>query len=416
MTDRQAPTLLSIPPEIIDDIASELVDADLTSLHAVNRALFTSTKYAYAKRFLTDAHVFLHPVSFEKLESLAKDPIYAKHVYNVTISTYVLRAREDRRKGTSVKPFEKGDRFLIESADQAIAAALKKFTGLKSLTIADFPRDNGPPAWGINQLDRTVTFKRGSGVVTEYTTQDDLKVWPMRMMALEACLTGMSFANLPAHVELRMILEGTAPRPLSPKTQFLFRRALASAAHITTNLDTYAETGENTNWLEMINPKSLDFDYDTPAWTPVDVAPSLCLGNYNHITSLRIVNAKANGTELNEFLGAHVGNLRKVDLQNVCLLWTDPGNYPWRPVFQTLAKVSELHYLWLTTLSAFPINRTDRRLNPCAVQEVAWKCKLHARYVLEILCDYYVRQGAIGVWVDMDYVEENMMQKHGIVI
>ncbi|KAK7181923.1 hypothetical protein DPSP01_009520 [Paraphaeosphaeria sporulosa] len=416
MANQQRTVLSDMPREVIDDIASELVNLDVASLHAVNRALFQKTKYAYAKRYLTHIHVFLHPVSFDKLDRLAKDPIYARYIDHITISTYVLRAREDRRKGTSVIPFEQGESFLIEAADQAIMGALLKTTGLKSLTIADYPYGNVPPAWGINQLNHLTTFKRGSAVVTEYSNQDDIKVWPKRMMALEACLVGRSLANLPARVELRMVLEGNAPRPLSPKAHFLFRRTLASATHITTNLDTYAETPENADWLEKINPKLLDVDYDTPAWTSVEVAPSLSLGAYNRLTSLRIVNSKTIGTELDNFLEAHAGTLRKVALQHVCLLWTDAGNYPWRPIFLTLAKISELNYLWLNTLSAFPVNHTDRKSDPCAAQEVAWKSKLHAHYALEILCDYYDRQGASGLWVEMSHVEEIMMEKYGITI
>lgn len=302
--------------------------------------------------------------------------------------------------------------------------ALQKTIALKSLTIADFSHGptywpsegREPPAWGIHDLNRLAAFRRGNAVVTEYRTQEDMKVWPKRMMAFEASLIGMSLANLPARVELRLVLEGNASRTLSPKAQSIFRRALSSAAHVSTNLDAYVETRDNMEWLEKINPETLDLDYEMAAWESPDAAPKLSLGSYTRLTNLRIVNAKTNGKELNDFLGTHIDTLRQVELKYICLLWSDAMDFPWRPIFLTLFDMPELHSLWLNTLSAFPIDHIDRKVDYRAAQEVGWKTRVHVTYALQILCDYYHKQGAGGIWVDMDYVEETMLEKHGITI
>lgn len=48
--------------------------------------------------------MFLHPVSFDKLERLTSDIECAKHIEKITVSTYVLRSRSrgDRQKGSSM--------------------------------------------------------------------------------------------------------------------------------------------------------------------------------------------------------------------------------------------------------------------------------------------------------------------------
>ncbi|KAF2450699.1 hypothetical protein P171DRAFT_479780 [Karstenula rhodostoma CBS 690.94] len=424
MDDKGKSKLLINPPEIVNNIARELDDEDVAALHSVNQALYDRTKYAFAKRHLTHVHVFLHPTSFDKLQRLVNDPFYAQYIEHITISTYVLRERDDRRKGSSVEPFAQGESFLVESAIQAVMNALQKTTALKSLTLSDFSKgstfwpseDIELPAWGINDLNRLATFRRGSAVVTEYNNKDDMKVWPNRMRAFEACLIGMSLANLPSHVELRMVLEGNAPRPLSPNAQSLFRRALSSVAHISTNVDAYVDSRENIGWLEKINPTTLALDYEMFPWECPDFAPNLHLGSYDHLANLRIVNAKTDGKELNKFLGAHQSTLRQVELKNICLLWSDARDYPWRSVFLTLAEIPELHHLWLNTLSAFPIDHVDRKPDPRAAQDVGWKTKLHVTYALEVLCDYYDSQGAGGFWIDLDYVEETLMVKYGVTI
>lgn len=88
-----------MPGEIFDEITKNLNDADLTALHSVNKDVYSRTKNAYAKRFFSDVHVFMHPLSFEKLSFLSKDNFYASMVKHVTISTYVLRDKSYRRKG-----------------------------------------------------------------------------------------------------------------------------------------------------------------------------------------------------------------------------------------------------------------------------------------------------------------------------
>jgi hypothetical protein len=126
------------------------------------------------------------------------------------------------------------------------------------------------PAWGINDLNRLVTFRRGSGVVTECKNLEDMKAWAHRMQAFEACLIGVFDAKVAAGIDLRMVLEGNAPRALSPKAQSLFPRALASAAHISTNLDAYVETRENFEWFRKINPTTLNLDYEMLSWETPD--------------------------------------------------------------------------------------------------------------------------------------------------
>lgn len=102
MSFQQAIKLSDLPTEIIDNVAGELIDDDVTALHGANRVLFHKTKYAYAERYFKKVHVFLHPVSFDKLERLTNDMMYAKHIEEITVSTYVLRSREDRQLGTSM--------------------------------------------------------------------------------------------------------------------------------------------------------------------------------------------------------------------------------------------------------------------------------------------------------------------------
>lgn len=92
-------TLPGMPGEIVDQIAGNLNDADLTALHSVSKVVYSQTKNAYAKRFFADVHVFMHPLSFEKLSFLSKDNFYSTMVKHVTISTYVLRDKSFRRKG-----------------------------------------------------------------------------------------------------------------------------------------------------------------------------------------------------------------------------------------------------------------------------------------------------------------------------
>ncbi|KAJ4358121.1 uncharacterized protein N0V89_002700 [Didymosphaeria variabile] len=423
MADKGKPTLPGLPGEIVNNIARELIDIDVASLHAVNKALFEKTKYAYAKRYLTHIHVFLHPTSFEKLHRLANDPFYATLIEHVTISTYVLRDGTDRRKGSSVKPFEEEKSFILRSAAQAITDVLKKTTALKSLTISDFSNgstywpsdDREPPAWGIKDLNRLVTFKRGKAVVIGYQYPDDLKVWSTRIKAFEAALIGMANAKLPVHVELRMVLEGNAPRPLSPTAQPLFLHVLSSAAHFSTNVDTYVDSRENVDWLSKINPMTLNLDYDLGAWEAPD-APGLHLRHYDRLANVRITNAKTDSLELNDFLNAHSKTLQRVELKNVCLLWTDLGDYPWRVIFLTLAKMAALQHLWLNTLSAVPLEYESRDTDCRAFQEVAWKTKLHVSHGLNILCDYYNRQGARSTFVDMDYVDEKITELYGVTI
>jgi hypothetical protein len=101
MPEKVIPTLPGLPREVMDQIASELYDEDVAALHAVNQDLRNMTKYTYAKRFFTHVHVFLHPISFDKLRILSDDPIYARHIEHVTISTYMLRSEKDRCKGSS---------------------------------------------------------------------------------------------------------------------------------------------------------------------------------------------------------------------------------------------------------------------------------------------------------------------------
>lgn len=227
----------------------------------------------------------------------------------------------------------------------------------------------------------------------------------------------MSFANLPSRVTLGMILEGKAPHSLPPNAQYLFQRALSSAASITTNLDTYVHSNKNIDWLDTINPKSLDIDYDTLAFESTDIAPRLELRTYTHLTKVRINNAKTDSKELDDFLSAHIGTLRQIALQNICLLWTDSNEpFPWMKIILTLRRVSELDRLWLNMLSAYPVGYASRGVDPRASQEVAWKNKVHVRYVLDILFEYYVAQGHGGLWVDLHHVEETMMTKHGITI
>lgn len=423
MADKGKPTLPGLPGEIVNNIARDLVDIDIASLHAVNKALFDKTKYAYAKRYLTHVHVFLHPMSFDKLHRLSNDPFYATLIEHITISTYVLRDRKDRRKGSSAELFEQGQSFILGSAAQAITDTLKKTTSLKSLTISDF--SNGctqwpsegtePPAWGINDLNRLITFKRGNAVVVGYRYLDDSKVWPNRIEAFEAALIGMSDAKLPAHVELRMVLEGNATRPLSPSAQPLFLHALSSAAHVCTNVDTYVDSRENVDWLSKINPMTLNLDYNFGIWEAPG-ALDLHLGHYNRLANVRITNAKTDSLELNNFLNAHSKTLRRVELKSVCLVWTDVGDYPWSVIFLTLAKMPELQHLWLNTLSAVPITYESREIDYRSFQEVAWETKLHVSYGLNILCDHYNRQGARSTFVDMDYVDEKITELYGVTI
>lgn len=98
---RKETTLPGLPTEIIDDIVRGLADIDVASLHVVNRELFQKTKYAYAKRYFRNVHVFPHPISFLKLRFLTDDASYAPSIERITISTFVLRDPDDRRKGTS---------------------------------------------------------------------------------------------------------------------------------------------------------------------------------------------------------------------------------------------------------------------------------------------------------------------------
>jgi len=104
MGEGPKPTLPGLPGELIDHIVRGLVDIDVAALHAVNQELREKTKYAYAKRYLTRIHVFLHPVSFNELTRLAHDPIYGPLIEHITISTYVLRDQNERRKGSSMYP------------------------------------------------------------------------------------------------------------------------------------------------------------------------------------------------------------------------------------------------------------------------------------------------------------------------
>lgn len=57
-------------------IACELVDEDVASLHAV-KALYEKTKHTFKKIHLKHVHIFLHPVSFDKLHRLDSGPFYA---------------------------------------------------------------------------------------------------------------------------------------------------------------------------------------------------------------------------------------------------------------------------------------------------------------------------------------------------
>jgi len=253
-------------------------------------------------------------------------------------------------------------------------------------------------------------------VVTQYGSFRDTKVWANRIKAFEAALIGMSDAKLPSRVELGMVLEGNAPRPLSPVAQSIFAKALSSAAHIYTNVDAYEESRDNMEWLTKIDPITLNLDYDMGLWEAPDEAPSLSLGQYTRLTNLRIVNAKTDGKELLEFLNANMNTLRSVELKNVCLLWTDPSDYPWRMIFLTLARISALQYLLLDTLSAVPLGNVSRNIDYHAFQEVGWKNRMHVSCGLSVLCDYYDRQRASGIFVDMHYVDEEMLERYGIVV
>lgn len=65
---QQAIKLSDLANEVIDNVALELIDEDVIALHAANGVLFHKTKYAYVERYIEKVHVFLHPVSFYKLE------------------------------------------------------------------------------------------------------------------------------------------------------------------------------------------------------------------------------------------------------------------------------------------------------------------------------------------------------------
>jgi hypothetical protein len=245
-----------------------------------------------------------------------------------------------------------------------------------------------------------------------------VKVWGRRIQAFEACLIGFSEAKLPVGVELRMVLEGNAPRTLSPKAQSLFPRALASAAHISTNVDAYVETRDNLEWFDNINPMTLNLDYEMKTWETLDWTPTLNLApQYNRLANLRIVNAKTDGEELNNFLFAHVGTLRAVELKDICLLWPGSADFPWKSIVLTLSRMMELQYLYLTTLLAFPLGHVvPKKIDVRAFQEVGWKSKEHVTYALRVLCDYYRLGGASDNFVNMFHVEEKLMEDYGITI
>lgn len=101
MDGKGKPALPDLATELVEDIARELDNEDLSALHSVNRSLYEKTQFTFAKRHFTHVHIFLHPVSFDKLHRLVNDAFYAQHIEHITISTYVLRERDDRRKGSS---------------------------------------------------------------------------------------------------------------------------------------------------------------------------------------------------------------------------------------------------------------------------------------------------------------------------
>lgn len=268
--------------------------------------------------------------------------------------------------------------------------------------------------WGINQLNQLVEFKYGEAVVTENQFISDTKMWPKRLQAFEAMLIGFFDAKLSAQVDLRLILEGNAPRPLSPKAQPLFAKALSSAAHLSTNVDTYSEVRKNLCWLSKINPVSLSLNYETNAWEAPWGAPGLQLGHFTRLSSVRICYAKVEAKELNDFLVTHLDMLRHVELKNICLKWEN--DYPWKAIFSTLSKIPALQYLWVTTLSAYRPGNTSRHVDYRAIQEVGWANKMHVSRGLQLLCDYYNGHGATDTFVDMHYVDEKMMELYGITI
>ncbi|KAF2446623.1 hypothetical protein P171DRAFT_483956 [Karstenula rhodostoma CBS 690.94] len=71
------PIHLRTPPEIVNNIARELDDEDTVSLLRIDKELYDRTKYAFEQLFLKHVHVFLHPTSFDKLQHLVNDPFYA---------------------------------------------------------------------------------------------------------------------------------------------------------------------------------------------------------------------------------------------------------------------------------------------------------------------------------------------------
>lgn len=66
---------------------SYLSNDDVAARHNINSEIYEKTKYAYATRFFTNTHVFISPVSFEKLTIIANDSCYSKAVKHLTLST-----------------------------------------------------------------------------------------------------------------------------------------------------------------------------------------------------------------------------------------------------------------------------------------------------------------------------------------
>lgn len=316
--------------------------------------------------------------------------------------------------------------FVYFSAKDAVTNVFNKCHNLSTLIVSDY--DDGytwnqislgvgrVPVWGINKLNRLVQFKRGMVVVTEADEGYYSFGWQMRAKAFEAILVGMVNANGVGPIRMGLAFEGKGPRPLIPEAEPFLSPLLAHAEHFTANLDSFTNSNDNIQWLNEVNPKSMKIDYDMKFWEAPSKFYDLHLGTYTELNCISITTAKTTSKNLIDFLEANSATLRDISFKHISLEWSGNTEHPWIPVFEQLKEMTDLETIWPTDLVGLDNRPLPKVVNVCAHQEVPWEGQQVIALAIGLVLERFTfPPEEVGCWVDLEWVQEVMELRYGIV-
>ncbi|KAI4735227.1 hypothetical protein E4T50_14257 [Aureobasidium sp. EXF-12298] len=375
-------SLLSLPPEIFNDIVEEVSDRDVMNIRRVCRRTNALSSHQFGLKCLADLSFIWSSYSLQGLLDLSKHPLgrYVKRLTFATHFIYAERLTEDpveqrtARLKSMFEQWEERNELLVRALENLHKLAVKPVLGVYDLLVPWIPLDNSdsddrPPrkGYGCEKYYGSTVEPDGPRAPFVHTTEYVLKAAQLAGLALKAFHIHWDKDTKHDEDELRVLHEQhllSAPGKLKPDFELLSTRECRNYEVPVPNFTRRVTIDTKHQKLELYtvrvkgvglseHPRT-SFYWHLPVLTSILVS-----GNVDHcFREIRLALLSTTIEDLTTFLATQAKTLRVLHLEAIVIpLYDetlDPETDPDEAALNLLLMLKNdlsLEYLRMTRLS-----------------------------------------------------------------